>query len=70
MEQQSFGTANLLPNVVVRTALKMIFTLQKQRLPYALFAEERPAAEWLQSPGVASPKQGKGVGQWLPYPLF
>lgn len=62
MEQQCAGTAYLLPNVMVRTALKMIFALQKQPVPYALFAEEQPAVEWLQSLGIASPKTGKGMG--------
>lgn len=57
MASQCAGTAYVLPNVLVRTALKMIFALQKQPVPYAIFAEEQPAKEWLYSRKLSTSQQ-------------
>lgn len=52
MQKQCVGTAYVLPNKMVRTALQMIFALQKQPVPYALFAAEHDATKWLNEKGI------------------
>jgi hypothetical protein len=41
------GTAYIIPNAVIRTILKMIFSFQKQPVPYKIFESESEANVWV-----------------------
>lgn len=41
------GTAYIIPNAAIRTILKMIFSFQKQPVPYRIFENEREANDWV-----------------------
>ncbi|MCL6260143.1 STAS/SEC14 domain-containing protein [Aquiflexum sp. TKW24L] len=41
------GTAYILPNAVIRAILKMIFSFQKQPVPYKIFESEPEANTWV-----------------------
>ncbi len=43
------GTAYVIPNGMVRGVLNMIFTLQKQPVPYTMVANVELAMEWVRS---------------------
>lgn len=46
MQAYCCGTAYLIPNPLVRTALRAIFALQKQPVPYAVLGTEEEAIAW------------------------
>lgn len=46
MESYCAGTAYIIPNAAIRTILKMIFSLQKQPVPYQVFEKEKEAVAW------------------------
>jgi hypothetical protein len=41
------GTAYIIPNVAIRGILKMIFSFQKQPVPYKIFETEPKALTWV-----------------------
>ncbi|MCR9013584.1 STAS/SEC14 domain-containing protein [Aquiflexum gelatinilyticum] len=41
------GTAYIIPNAVIRAILKMIFSFQKQPVPYKIFESEPEANAWV-----------------------
>lgn len=41
------GTAYVIPNVAIRAILKMIFSFQKQPVPYKIFESEPEAIAWV-----------------------
>lgn len=41
------GTAYIIPNSAIRAVLKMIFSFQKQPVPYEIFAKEDEAQAWI-----------------------
>ncbi len=43
------GTAYVIPNVAIRAILKMIFSLQKQPVPYKIFEKTTEAENWVKS---------------------
>ncbi|MGY6523144.1 MAG: STAS/SEC14 domain-containing protein [Mongoliitalea sp.] len=43
------GTAYVIPNAAIRAILKMIFSFQKQPVPYSIFEHIHEAEQWLQS---------------------
>lgn len=47
MKSQCAGTAYVIPNGMVRGVLNMIFTLQRQPVPYEVFSNTAAAEEWL-----------------------
>ncbi len=49
MENLCAGTAYIIPNAAIRTILKMIFSIQKQPVPYYICETEKEAAEWINS---------------------
>ncbi|WP_373520069.1 STAS/SEC14 domain-containing protein [Aquiflexum sp.] len=52
MEDYCAGTAYIIPNVAIRAVLKVIFSLQKQPVPYQIFAGEQEAEAWVKSLGL------------------
>jgi hypothetical protein len=46
MKNYCQGTAYVIPNKLVRGILKAIFALQKQPVPYEIFAEKEEAIRW------------------------
>lgn len=42
------GTAYVIPNIAIRTVLKMIFSFQNQPVPYKVFSNMNEAEEWIQ----------------------
>lgn len=49
MQQFCAGTAYIIPNAAVRTILKLIFSLQKQPVPYQVFDSEQASEAWINS---------------------
>jgi hypothetical protein len=49
ISQQCLGIAYTIPNAVIRQALKLIFKLQKQPVPFKIFASNKDAKTWLSS---------------------
>ncbi len=47
MQKYCAGTAYFIPNAAIRAILKMIFSLQKQPVPYEVFEKEREAENWV-----------------------
>jgi hypothetical protein len=47
MENFCLGTAYIIPNAAIRAILKMIFSLQKQPVPYKIFEREAEAEGWV-----------------------
>jgi hypothetical protein len=43
------GTAYVIPNSAIRAILRMIFSLQKQPVPFKVFEKEIDAEEWVMS---------------------
>jgi hypothetical protein len=48
MQTFCLGTAYVIPNTALRLVLKMIFTLQKQPVPFAIFDDLSSATNWAQ----------------------
>ncbi|EKB48255.1 DUF7793 family protein [Cecembia lonarensis] len=46
MENYCAGTAYIIPNSAIRAVLKVIFSFQKQPVPYKIFEDEREAIAW------------------------
>jgi len=42
------GTAYIIPNMALRTVLKMIFSFQNQPVPYQIFSNFKDAETWIQ----------------------
>jgi hypothetical protein len=49
MENYCTGTAYIIPNAAIRTILKVIFSFQKQPVPYKIFETEQEAEDWVKS---------------------
>ncbi|ERM80867.1 hypothetical protein P872_11160 [Rhodonellum psychrophilum GCM71 = DSM 17998] len=49
MQDYCVGTAYVIPNVAIRAILKMIFSFQKQPVPYQVFENEEEAEAWVKS---------------------
>jgi hypothetical protein len=47
MQTFCVGTAYVIPNVAIRGILKMIFSFQKQPVPYKIFETEPEALTWV-----------------------
>lgn len=47
MQDYCLGTAYIIPNAAIRTLLKMIFSFQKQPVPYRVFETESEANDWV-----------------------
>jgi hypothetical protein len=47
MQTFCMGTAYIIPNVAIRGILKMIFSFQKQPVPYKIFETEPEALTWV-----------------------
>jgi hypothetical protein len=47
MQTYCVGTAYIIPNVAIRGILKMIFSFQKQPVPYKIFETESEALTWV-----------------------
>jgi hypothetical protein len=47
MEGFCAGTAYIIPKATIRAILKMIFSLQKQPVPYRIFKNSSEAMEWI-----------------------
>ncbi len=47
MKTYCVGTAYIIPNPVIRGILKMIFSLQKQPVPYRIFERKEKGLAWL-----------------------
>jgi hypothetical protein len=47
MQTFCLGTAYIIPNVAIRGILKMIFSFQKQPVPYKIFETESGALTWV-----------------------
>jgi hypothetical protein len=43
------GTAYIIPNAAIRAILRMIFSFQKQPVPFKIFEKEVDAEEWVRS---------------------
>ncbi|MFN3998430.1 STAS/SEC14 domain-containing protein [Algoriphagus sp.] len=43
------GTAYIIPNAAIRAILRVIFSLQKQPVPFKVFEKEIDAEEWVNS---------------------
>lgn len=46
------GTAYVIPNAAIRAILKMIFSFQKQPVPYQIFEREVEAEAWVNGLGL------------------
>jgi hypothetical protein len=51
MQNSCLGTAYLIPSPAIRIVLRMIFSMQKQPVPFRIFAEESSAMDWVKSLG-------------------
>ena len=49
MQRFCAGTAYIIPNAAIRAILKMIFSLQKQPVPYQIFESEQESVAWVNS---------------------
>ncbi|WP_194975491.1 STAS/SEC14 domain-containing protein [Aquiflexum lacus] len=49
MKNYCAGTAYIIPNAAIRTILKVIFSFQKQPVPYQIFETEPEGEAWTQS---------------------
>ncbi len=49
--RECLGIAYTIPHATVRLALKLIFTIQKQPVPFRVFASNDQAIRWLKSLG-------------------
>ena len=49
METYCMGTAYVIPNDIIRTVLKAIFSLQQQPVPYEIFATPEGGLAWARS---------------------
>jgi hypothetical protein len=49
MQSLCLGTAYVIPNVAVRAVLKVIFSFQKQPVPYQIFETQSEAQNWVSS---------------------
>lgn len=47
MQDYCQGTAYVIPNKVIRAVLRVIFSLQKQPVPYKIFEKESEAEKWV-----------------------
>lgn len=47
MQDYCQGTAYVIPNKVIRAVLRVIFSLQKQPVPYKIFEKEAEAEKWV-----------------------
>lgn len=47
------GTAYIIPNAAIRAILKMIFSFQKQPVPYKIFEKESEAEAWVNGLGLS-----------------
>jgi hypothetical protein len=47
MKEFCAGTAYIIPNAAIRAILKMIFSFQKQPVPYKIFESEPEANAWI-----------------------
>lgn len=47
MQHYCAGTAYIIPNAAIRAILKMIFSLQKQPVPYRIFETSEEAEDWV-----------------------
>lgn len=47
MQKYCTGTAYVIPNAAIRAILKMIFSFQKQPVPYKIFEKEEEAEIWV-----------------------
>jgi hypothetical protein len=47
MQNFCLGTAYVIPNMAIRGILKMIFSFQKQPVPYKIFETEPDALIWV-----------------------
>jgi hypothetical protein len=52
MQTYCVGTAYIIPNVAIRGILKMIFSFQKQPVPYKIFETEPEALTWVKELGL------------------
>lgn len=52
MQHYCVGTAYIIPNGAIRAILKMIFSLQKQPVPYLVVKTEAEAEEWVSGLGL------------------
>lgn len=48
MENYCCGTAYVISNLAIRAILKMIFSFQKQPVPYIICKKQQEAEEWVQ----------------------
>ncbi|WP_245531131.1 hypothetical protein [Belliella baltica] len=46
MEDYCCGTAYVISNLAIRAILKMIFSIQKQPVPYKIFEKQEDAVAW------------------------
>lgn len=49
MQAYCMGTAYIIPNIAVRAILNVIFSMQKQPVPYKIVKSQDEAAEWVTS---------------------
>jgi hypothetical protein len=47
IKEYCVGTAYIIPNIVIRNALKAIFKFQKQAAPYVIFKEMSESGPWI-----------------------
>ncbi len=52
MQDYCQGTAYVIPNKVIRAVLRVIFSLQKQPVPYKIFEKESEAEKWVRGLGL------------------
>ena len=52
MQNYCAGTAYIIPNGAIRAILKMIFSLQKQPVPYQVVKTKSEAEEWVRGLGL------------------
>jgi len=52
MQHYCAGTAYIIPNGAIRAILKMIFSLQKQPVPYQVVKTKSEAEEWVRGLGL------------------
>ena len=49
MEKYCVGTAYVIPSAAIRTILRVIFSFQKQPVPYRIFKHNQEAKDWIKS---------------------
>ncbi len=49
MEKYCIGTAYIIPNIAIRTVLKMIFSFQSQPVPYRVIKTNEEAMTWVKN---------------------